>query len=151
MNANELLCYLTDKQIDRLFEIARKIPADKLDWKPGPDARSTLDQLQEVATSLQRFLPGIKARKVEFDPEMFAQWVAERKQITSLDELEKLTRESTKELTDYVRTVPEADLDLPVDMPFPGEFKVADVLAYHLWNSSYHEGQINTLAFLIGA
>jgi uncharacterized damage-inducible protein DinB len=140
---------MTEKQIDRLFEIAHKFPADKLDWKPDDNTRSALDQLQEVATALPKFLPGIKARKIEFDPAEFAKWVEERSKITSLDELERLTRESTKELLDYIRTVPESDLDTKVDMPFPGEFKVADLLSYTLWNASYHEGQINYISFML--
>lgn len=149
MNATELLCYLTEKQIDRLFEIAHKFPADKLDWKPDGNTRSALDQLQEVSTALTEFLPGIKSRKVEWAPERFAKWVEYRSKITSVDELEKLARESTKELLDYMRTIPEADLDLDVEMPFPGNFKVADVISYHLWNASYHEGQINMLSFML--
>ncbi len=149
MNANELLCHLTEKQIDRLFEIAHKFPADKLDWSPSPNTRSALDQLQEVATSLKEFLPGIKARKVEWSPDRFAQWAEYRSKITSVDELEKWAKETTKELTDYIRSLPESDLDMVVEMPFPGAFNVADVISYHYWNASYHEGQINQLSYMI--
>jgi len=149
MNANELLCYLTEKQIDRIFETARKFPPDKLDWKPGPNARSALEQLQEVATALNEFLPGIKARKVSWDDKRFADWMESRAKLTSLDDLEKSAKASTKELTDYIRTLPESDLDAICEMPFPGEFRVADLVSYHLWNASYHEGQINQIGFLL--
>ncbi|MEA2553574.1 MAG: hypothetical protein QOJ65_1750, partial [Fimbriimonadaceae bacterium] len=40
MTATELLIHLTEKEIDSLFQAARRLPADKLDWKPAPDARS---------------------------------------------------------------------------------------------------------------
>lgn len=149
MNANELICHLTEKQIDRLFETARKFPADKLDWAPTAGNRSALNQLQEVATALPLFLPGIKAKKVEFDPEIFAKWAEERSKITSIDELEKLTKESTKVLTEYVRTIPESELSDKFEMPFPGEFNLADILTYQLWNASYHEGQINYIMFML--
>ena len=36
-------------------------------------------------------------------------------------------------------------------MPFPGEFTLLDVLAYHYWNASYHEGQIWQLKALAEA
>jgi uncharacterized damage-inducible protein DinB len=149
MNATELLCYLTDKQLDTLFETAKKLPADKLNWQPTEGSRSALSQLQEVATALGVFLPGIKARKVEWDDSNFASWMEQRAKLTTLDELEKTARAQTKELTDYIRTLPEAELSEKVDMPFPGEYKVADVLAYHYWNMSYHEGQIVYLTFML--
>jgi hypothetical protein len=151
MNAAEVLCYLTDKQVDSLFKLARKFPQDKLDWKPDENTRSALSQLQEVATAITLFLPGIRARKVVWDDGQFAKWMEYRSKITSVDELERLCQEGTKELTDLIRSTPEADLDVVVEMPFPGEFKVVDLYSYHLWNMSYHEGQINFLSFMLEA
>ena len=150
MNAQELLIHLTNKQVEGLFKAARALPADKLDWKPAPGARSALDQLQEIATALPQFWPMYTERKMAWDDAKFAKWMEDRAKITSLDELERLTKESTKELADYIRAFPDAEWTAPVELPFPGEFNMADILSYHYWNCSYHEGQINYIGTLLG-
>ena len=149
MNAQELLIHLTEGQMKSLFRAARSLPADKLAWKPAPGARSALDQLQEVATALDQFWAIYTERKIDFDEAKFAKWVEDRSKITSLDELERLTNEGTKKLCDFIRTVPDSAWTEPVQLPFPGEFTMADVLAYHYWNASYHEGQINYIGSLL--
>jgi uncharacterized damage-inducible protein DinB len=149
MNSTELLIYLTDKQITRLFEIARKFPQDKLEWKPTPNNRTVLDILQEVATALQTFLPGIIARKVEWNPDDFAKWQAYRTQFKTVDELERLAKEGAAELAKMLRETLEADLSMKVEMPFPGEFNLADQVAYQYWNASYHEGQLTYILTML--
>ena len=148
MNAQELLIYLTEKQIGRLFDIARKFPSDKLDWKATPCNRTALDMLQEIATALQVFMPGILSRKVEFSPEVFGKWAEDRSKITNLDELERLAKEGMAELKQAIISTPEGEWSIKVDMPFPGEFNVADLLSYQYWNASYHEGQIMFLEMM---
>ena len=142
MNANELLIYLTRKQLTAIFEAARALPADKLDWQPAPGARSALDQLQEFATALSRFGNAWTERKIEFNPEQFAEWKADRSKLTDIDELEKVATEQTEQFITFLQSVKPEDYNLPVEMPFPGEFKMADVLSYHYWNGAYHQGQI---------
>jgi uncharacterized damage-inducible protein DinB len=149
MNVQDLIVYLTEKHLDGVFEAARALPADKLDWKPSPESRSALDMLQEIATALGKFRDAFTERKIEFDPQKFQQWQAERSQLTSLDELEKRAKKETQWLVDYVRAMNPADLDLPVAMPFPGEFKLADIVTYHYWNCSYHQGQIYYIGTLL--
>jgi len=151
MTAIELITRQTEKQIDSLFRAARALPADKLDWKPAPGARSALDQLQEIATSYDQFQCAHKERKVEWDGEKFAAWMAERAKITDLDELERLTREGYgKMLADLQGTDP-ANLTAPVQMPFPGDFSLADIFCYYYWNASYHEGQIYYIGTLLAS
>jgi len=149
MTAQELLIHLTQKRVDALFDAARNIPADKLNWKPSENSRSALDQLQECATALARFNPASGQRKIEFDQQMFADWVAERSQITDLAELERICREQTAGLIEGIRKTPNEAFEEKYELPFPGEFKLADILAYHLWNCSYHEGQINQIGTLL--
>jgi len=143
MNALELLSYLTERRVDALFRAARALPTDKLTWKPTPDSRSALDQLQEVATANDQFWPLITEGKAKWSPEIFMKWVEERSKITDLDELEQLTKASTARLLAYLRTLDPAELTRPVELPFPGgPLTLADVVSYQLWNTSYHEGQI---------
>lgn len=151
MNSLELLCRLTHSQVDRLFAAAKSIPADKLDWKPGPGARSALDQIQEVATAVDQFWSVFLDKRVDWSPEKFQKWMEERAQITCLEQAEAVCREQTKRLTEFVMALPESALDDPVETPVPGFDRYADVLAYHLWNAGYHEGQINYIASLLAS
>lgn len=139
---------MTERQIDTLFRDARALPADKLDWKPTPDSRSALDQLQEVATSCDTFREGLKERKIVWSDEMFGAWMAERAKLTDLDALEKHAREGHARLYEDILNLTEAELDEPFEMPFPGEWTVADVLVYYHYNASYHDGQINYIGTL---
>lgn len=149
MNASELLIHLTERQVDSLFRAARSLPEDKLDWKPAPDSRSALNQLQEVATAIDRFWKAQTDRKIEWSPEDYQNWMEERSKITNLDDLERRTRESIQRWKTFVEGVSEGDLPQPVELPFPGSFTLADVLVYHYWNMSYHEGQINYIRSLL--
>jgi hypothetical protein len=148
MNALQLLCRMTERQIDTLFRNARALPADRLDWKPSPDSRSALDQLQEVATSCDTFREALKVRKITWSDEMFAAWMAERAKLTDLDTLEKHAREGHARLYEDIMNLTEAELDEPFEMPFPGEWKLADVLVYYHYNACYHDGQINYIGTL---
>lgn len=149
LTATELIVRLTEKQIASLFKAARALPADKLDWKPAPGARSALDQLQEIATSYNQFKGAHLERRVEWSQEMLGKWMAERAQYTDLDVLEEMTREGFGKMLADLRALDPEDLTLPVSMPFPGEFNLADIYTYYYWNATYHEGQINYIASLI--
>jgi len=151
MNALQLLCHLTRRQTDSLFRAARNLPAERLDWTPAPGVRSALSQLQEIATANETFKAAWTERKISWSPEAFAKWMEYRSQFTDLDQLEEMTRKSCEDLCEFIMGLQESDLTLPVEMPFPGDFKLADILAYTYWNASYHEGQINYIASILEA
>jgi len=149
MNAIDLLIHLTERQIDSIFRAVAAIPAEKLTWSPTPGNRSALDQLQEVATAPIAFWSAYSERKVEWDEEKFNKWREERSKITDLGELEKLTRENIAKVAEFMRGLTEDELTAPVQLPFPGSYSLADVLAYNYWNMGYHEGQITYIATMI--
>lgn len=149
MNATELMSYLTRKQVKSTFEAARRLPGDKLSWKPTPSSRSALDQLQELATAISYFWSLYSTGKMEWDEENYKKWYAERSQIVDLEELERMALADADRLAQHFGTMTAADLDKEVSMPFPGEYKMADIMAYHYWNASYHEGQINYIGTLL--
>lgn len=145
MTAQELLCLQIQRNTDQLFRAARAIPAEKLDWKPSPEMRSALDQLQEIATADSVFKSSYVNRELDWSPDLMGQWLAERSKYTDLDELEKMTRESNAKLCEYIMSVDDDYLSQPVKMPFPGEFDVAYIFSYYPWNMAYHEGQITAI------
>lgn len=151
MTAIEFLIDNTQKRLDSLFEVARTLPADKLDWKASPESRSALDQLQEVATCVDEFWAAHTERKVEWDPAKFTAWQERRGKLTSVDELQAAANESHARLFEAMRGMTDEYLELPVQMPFPRPFTVLDILAYYSWNASYHEGQITFIKTLLPA
>ncbi len=146
MDALNLLAYQTERQQENFFAAFKSLPADKLDWAPHEGARSALDQLQEVAKIAQFFPNVAKNRKLEFTTEQFEQYEADRKSISDPAELERMTREATKHLIDSLKDFKAEELMDNVEMPWPGEYRVADVLNMHAWNMAYHEGQIYYIA-----
>lgn len=148
MTAAEYLSRLTRNQIRDLFEAARQLPAERLDWKPTTNSRSALDQLQEVATALDFNWSTYTERKVEWSDERAEQWQRERSQYTDLDELERMAQAATDKLEQFLSTLSDEDWSAPVEFPFPSEYTLGDCVAYHFWNAAYHEGQINYIASL---
>jgi uncharacterized damage-inducible protein DinB len=151
MTANELLIHLTRSQIAETFAAARELPPDRLDWQPAPGARSALDQLQELATALDFNWSAYSERKVEWSPEKAERWKTHREQFTDIDELERMAVAGTERLAAFLATFDPADYTAPVAFPIPGEFNMADCLAYHYWNATYHHGQIVYIGSLLGS
>lgn len=149
MNALDLIAYNTRRNLDRFFQAFHSIPVEKQDWSPNAASRSALDQLQEVAVVFQGIAEAVTKRKLVMTEEDYANYSTERKKLTDVGELEKMTREGTEQLIEFMKTVKESELDETVEMPWPGDFKVADLLGYHSWNMAYHEGQINFIGNLL--
>lgn len=149
MDALDLIATTTQKQLDRFFETFHSLPEDKQDWQPNPESRSALDQLQEIAVVFQGIPDAVTNRKLVMTQEDYANYMVERKKVTDVAKLEKMTREGTVRLLEFVRTVKPEELGDSVEMPWPGNFTVADLLGYHNWNMAYHEAQINYIAGLL--
>lgn len=149
VNALELLADLTRRQVDSLFEAVRQIPADKLDWKPAPGARSALDQLQELATVFSGVPGAVKSRKLDMSPDDFAKYQQERAKLTDPADLEQRIRAQAATMIDFILTIEPEELDDKVEMPWPGDFRVSGMLSYCYWNMSYHEGQIYYISTLL--
>ncbi len=149
MTAQEVLARQAERQTENLIYIASTIPSDKLDWVPGDGCRSALDQLRECATAVTFFWDIYTEYKLENIQDRFKGWMKARKELHTLDELTVALRESTQQLAALIRSAPEADLGRNVEMPWPGEYNLADVFHFHTWNMSYHEGQIAMIGFLL--
>lgn len=147
MDSIQSLVRNTERQLDRFFDAVKTIPADKLNWKPSANSRSVLDQVQEVATVFRSIPEAVTNRKLAWTEDQYAEMTAERQKVSDIGELEAMTRAGTAELVAFIKTVKENELEEVVEMPWPGDFRVADLLGYHGWNMAYHEGQI----YMIGS
>ncbi|RYD48628.1 MAG: hypothetical protein EOP60_15325 [Sphingomonadales bacterium] len=148
MTAADYLAHQTNRQLERLIEAVRAIPADRMNWSPTPGARSALNQLQEMATIGDAF-PSPDPTKIEFTPEQYGAWVEDMASRTDIEALIDSLRDYTRRQIEAVRAVPTEKYLVPLENPFGADMKVIDGLTYHNWNMAYHEGQIRYIESLL--
>ena len=66
------------------------------------------------------------------------------------DEIIARIRACTDMIVETINATDPAAFDSPVEMPFPVDYRVLDILTYHMWNLAYHEGQINYILMAMG-
>ncbi|RYX84054.1 hypothetical protein EON83_11985 [bacterium] len=119
-----------------------KLPEDKRNWKPAKDARSALDMVAECAIMNNSVIHMINGGDFPSD----WAYIYYKDQIAALCEdwptLQNLLHENASKVAEVILAIPSADLNHREDL--------ADILSYPYWNMSYHEGQINYLAALLG-
>jgi len=153
MRIQDFVAAETEQAVKWLFDTARHVPADKLEWKPLDNGRSCLDQLQECAQAPTWFLPMLETRQTQqLDPAMYEEARAARREWDTLEKCEEVCKANTAKLLDVIRNYPDEDLSTEIAHPFaPGEtIKLAHVMLWHYWNMVYHLGQINYIQTLLG-
>ncbi len=153
MRIQDFVAAETEQAVKSLFDTARYVPADKLEWKPLDNGRSCLDQLQECAQAPTWFQSILETRQVqEFDPAKYEEMRVARRQWDTLEKCEEVCRTNTAKLIETIRNFPDEHLSTGIPHPFaPGEtIKLAHVMLWHYWNTVYHIGQINYIQTLLG-
>lgn len=147
MNVIDFIIQDTERNFANFFETCRKVPADKLDWRPLDTGRSTLDQAQEVALS-PLWVPGLlKARG--FDPSIFGGFEEAKTKLTDLDACEARANENLKKLVESVRAFPETEYEAEVEFPW-GKYTWLQTMTFASWNATYHMGQVSYIQTLYG-
>jgi glutathione S-transferase len=157
MRYQDQVVKLTQRAVEDLARAAEAFPADRLEWSPGGEARSALDQLREIAMSAAWLRPIVERG----DSDVFEAHPAgkpgprrmpDTPELTTVAESLKQARKSTAQLCKVIAAVPDGHLEDEVSLPFLGGTVVtlADVLLMHYWNLTYHLGQINQLALMLG-
>ncbi len=144
---------MTQKALEDLCRAALAVPADRQEWVPGGDARSTLSQMQEVATSARFFLPLLRSGDApDFDEHALRQTRALRASFATIEECVTAARSSLTQLCQAISEVPEERLEDEMVLPFGGgtTMTTADVLMLPYWNMTYHLGQVNQLQLMLG-
>jgi hypothetical protein len=142
----------TARIMDAFFRTLRAMPPDRLEWKPMGEGRSALSQARECAQSPSWGIELLTARKVpEFSQERRAALRAESAGWT-LEDCERVCRERTELLFDAIRAFPEEEMGRTVPMPFAcgRVLTFGEALGLHLWNLSYHHGQVSYIQTLYG-
>jgi uncharacterized damage-inducible protein DinB len=65
------------------------------------------------------------------------------------EHLRALLEENTRRAVAAIGTVSDEALKDEVEMPW-GKQPLADIVAYPYWNMTYHQGQINYIASMLG-
>ena len=144
---------ITQKALDDVCRAALAIPAEKQDWSPGGDARSALNQMQEIAVAATWFLNVMQDLRVPREPERSIDETMERaRQLKTIEECVEMARSTTSELCRAIAAFPPEALEVEATLPF-GEgqtVSMADVLYLHAWNLTYHLGQLNQIQLMLG-
>jgi len=144
----EVLAASTQKAADELTKAFLNLPEDKRDWSPDAKARTAMDQMAECAV-LNGYTADLIKTKV-WPSTGYPAFAAEKERLsTSWDILHAMLEENTEKLIETIKSVPDADLEIVIEIPW-GSRTMPDTLSYSQWNMTYHLGQINYIASMLG-
>ena len=144
----EFLAEATQKAAADLEAAVLRVPEDKRSWSPMDKARTALDQAAECAM-LNGFGAELITTRVWSMNDFGAYQQAKAELAKDWNAVKALLDENTPKLIAAIKAAPDADLGVEIPMPWGSE-SLAKVLAYPYWNMSYHEGQINYIASMLG-
>jgi uncharacterized damage-inducible protein DinB len=145
----EFLATATIKAATDLETAFSRLPEEKHHWQPAETSRSAINQVAECAIMNTGTIDIIHTKlfPADFD---FAEYQQQMNSLTGdWPALQKELHESAARVADVIRGVPEEDLGIQIDMPW-GPMTLAQVISYPYWNMTYHEGQINYIASILG-
>ncbi|MBV9852506.1 MAG: DinB family protein [Armatimonadetes bacterium] len=145
----QLLARATRKAADDLVAALQRLPEDKRNWSPMGNARTALDQIAECALLNGRAADLIQTHTWSSDNNMDAFLRAKAELAQDADAAQSLLEQNTAKVIAAIEAVPDADLGVEVQTPFR-PMTLAQIIAYPYWNMTYHEGQINYIASMLG-
>lgn len=143
----------TQRALSDLGRAALAVPEEKRTWVPMGEARSVLDQMQEIAAASGWFRLLIEGRRAPDETgDAIREGVNEARRLASVEACLEKAHQSTAELCRVIAEFPDEELEDEVRMPFGGGMSMtyAEVLSLHWWNMVYHLGQINSIQLMLG-
>lgn len=153
MKYQEFIIEATQKAADEAFRFAAAVPENKVGWKPIDAGRTVLDQSQEMAKAPE-WAHAIVSEGPQ--PEWTAEGMAEEKlEMAKWDTIDKCKAECQARLDrlfELYRGVSDDRLAETKWLPFEGgrDFTVKEMMAYPMWNFTWHAGQIAYVQTLYG-
>jgi hypothetical protein len=147
INVIDFIIQDTERNFANFFHTCRQVPADKQDWRPLDNGRSTLDQAQEVAIC-PLWVPGLLQAK-GFDPSIFGDFETAKASLPDLDACEAAAKENLVKLIEACKAFPEADYQTEVEFPW-GKYTFLQTMTFASWNANYHMGQVSYIQTLYG-
>jgi hypothetical protein len=126
-----------------------RIPEGKRNWSPDSKARTALDQFAECV-----LLNGYTAETItthQMAVGRMQNYPGEKTEVMAQnwEQIHAQFQSNTSKVVAAVRAVSEEDMSVEVLMPW-GSMTIAQIITYPHWNMTYHEGQINYIASLLG-
>ena len=149
MKVQDFLAESTLKAAQELEAALLQLPEEKRNWSAGGTARTAAHMAAEVALLNGDTADMIASRNglVNFDVD------ALNRRIAPLCEdwpaLQAMLHTNSARVAQAMREVPDEDLKLEISMPW-GPMAMSEIMAYPYWNASYHTGQINFIASILG-
>ena len=139
----------TQKAADDLAAAFLRLPEDKRGWTPDEKSRTALDQVAECI-----LINGYTAEMIQtrtWQTDSFAQFPAEKAEAAAQEweTLHARLQENTDRVIAAIGTVADEALGDEIELPW-SKLTLAEVVAYPYWNMTYHQGQINYIASILG-
>jgi uncharacterized damage-inducible protein DinB len=116
------------------------IPADKLNWKPAPTAKSAVEVVGHVVGFMKAMRPVLDGG--QFTPPQFTP-------PTTLQQAQDLVTSSVEEYAGALQRLKPEDLGKNVTLPF-GEFPMSQAVSLPFVDLVHHHGQIAYIQTLLG-
>lgn len=147
MRLQDQIVKVTQHALDDVCRAAMAVPADKEDWSPGGNSRSTLSQMREIAST-----PGVMLAVLNGSGNPKHENQKGTKSLDSVEHCVDVARNEFGKICQAIATFPDIRLDDEIRTPF-GEDSImtmADALLLPYWNLVYHLGQINQIQLVLG-
>ena|SRR5579862_1507319 len=140
---------LTQKAEAELVQALLRLPEERRDWSPSETARTAIDQVAECAV-----LNGYTAQVLEvraWPEEGFGTYLPIKAALAAEGTDAVLTelKRNTVRVMGAITALPDDELDREIDTQF-GPTKLSAIMCYPYWNMSYHQGQVNYIASILG-
>lgn len=126
-----------------------RIPQDKRNWSPDSKARTASDLVAECAllngyTAVMIATHQLADGAMENYPREKTDLIAQ-----GWEQIQAQLQANTAKIAAAIRAVSDDDIDVVTAMPW-GSMTVAQMMSFPHWNMTYHEGQINYIASILG-
>jgi len=145
----QFLADSTKQAADELLAALKRVPEDKRAWSPMGDARTALDQVAECALLNGWTADVIRDRAWPQTMDMEG-YVREKARIAqNPQEIEALLEGSAAKAIEAILGLSNEELGASVETSF-GSRTWLQMATYPYWNMSYHQGQVNYIASMLG-
>lgn len=146
----DFVAEITQKQSDDLVKAYLNLPEDKRAWAPDEKARTAIDQVAECAM-INGFNAALLEERISPTAGDLQAFSGKKAELAGdWNAVKALMDKNTTYLVETIRALPDSDLAVELDLPW-GKRTVKDMISICYWNMSYHEGQINYIASIVGS
>ena len=139
----------TRKAADDITTAFLRLPEDKRNWSPDEKARTAIDQVAECAL-LNGYTADLIQNRTWTMGSDFTEYTRIKAELAQdWNAVKTLLDQNTAKVIAALGTVSDEDLGNPIEMPWRTQ-TLAEIIAYGYWNMTYHEGQINYIASILG-